>query len=45
MAYRQVVLRLFLRTDYRGVMALVSEWSELRDALGLAKVPHFSTIA
>ena len=37
--------RQFLRTDYRGVVALVSEWSELRRALGLAKVPHHSTLA
>jgi hypothetical protein len=40
-----LVLRQFLRTDYRGVVALVSEWSELRRALGLAKVPHYSTLA
>ena len=39
------VLRQFLRTDYRGVVALVSEWSELRRALGLEKVPHHSTLA
>lgn len=38
-------LRQFLRTDYRGVVALVAEWSELRRALGLAKVPHYSTLA
>ena len=40
-----LVLRQFLRTDYRGVVALVAEWSELRRALGLAKVPHYSTLA
>ena len=40
-----LVLRQFLRTGYRGVEALVSEWSELRRALGLAKVPHYSTLA
>ncbi len=40
-----LVLRQFLRTDYRGVVALVAEWSELRRALGLAKVPHHSTLA
>ena len=39
------VLRQFLRTDYRGVVTLVAEWSELRRALGLAKVPHYSTLA
>ena len=40
-----LVLRQFLRTDYRGVVALTAEWSELRRALGLAKVPHYSTLA
>lgn len=40
-----LVLRQFLRVDYRGVMALVAEWSELRRTLGLAKVPHYSTLA
>ena len=40
-----LVLRQFLRTDYRGVATLVTEWTELRRALGLAKVPHYSTLA
>lgn len=40
-----LVLRQFLRTDYRGVVILVAEWSELRRALGLTKVPHYSTLA
>lgn|SRR5512134_1950087 len=40
-----LVLRQFLRTDYRGVVTLVAEWAELRRALGLrAKVPHYSTL-
>ena len=40
-----LVLRQFLRTDYRGAVTLVAEWAELRRALGLAKVPHYSTLA
>ena len=40
-----LVLRQFLRTDYRGVVTLVAEWSDLRRTLGLAKVPHYSTLA
>ena len=40
-----LVLRRFLRTDYRGVVALVAEWSELRHVLGLTTVPHHSTLA
>ena len=40
-----LVLRQFLRTDHRGVVTLVAEWSELRRALGLRqKVPHYSTL-
>ena len=40
-----LTLRQFLRTVYRGVVALAAEWRELRDALGLARVPHYSTLA
>ncbi len=40
-----LVLRQFLRTDHRGVVALVAEWSELRRVLGLTRVPHYSTLA
>jgi hypothetical protein len=34
----------FLRTDYRGVVAYLRDWSDLRAALGLEKVPHFTTL-
>jgi hypothetical protein len=40
-----LVLRQFLRTDYRGVVALVAGWPELRCALGLAEVPYYSAPA
>ena len=40
-----LVLRQFLRTDYRGVVALAAKWGELRQALGLRGVPHYSTLA
>jgi hypothetical protein len=40
-----LVLRQFLRTDYRGLVTLVAEWQDLRKALGLRKVPHYSTLA
>lgn len=33
-----------LRTDYRGVVALAAEWAELRRALRLQRVPHYSTL-
>jgi hypothetical protein len=39
-----LALKQFLKTDYRGVVALVSEWAELRRALGLKAVPHYSTL-
>jgi hypothetical protein len=39
-----LVLKQFLKVDYRGLVTLVAEWSELRRALRLAKVPHYSTL-
>ncbi len=39
-----LVLKQFLKTDYRGLVALVAEWTELRRALGLKQVPHYSTL-
>ena len=39
-----LVLKQFLRTDYRGVVALAAEWAELRRALRLTRVPHYSTL-
>jgi len=33
-----------LQLDYRGVATLATEWSELREVLGLQKVPHYSTL-
>lgn len=39
-----LVLRRFLKTDYRGVVALLAEWSDLRRVLKLSKVPDHSTL-
>lgn len=39
-----LVVRQFLRMDYRGITQTLSEWSELREALGLKQVPHYSTL-
>ena len=39
-----LALMTFLRTDYRGIEAQLGEWSDLRDALGLVKVPDYSTL-
>jgi hypothetical protein len=38
------VLKTFMKTDYRGLMQLLVDFRELRDDLGLAKVPHYSTL-
>jgi hypothetical protein len=39
-----LALREFLRTDYRGLEAMLREWAESRAALGLTKVPDHSTM-
>lgn len=37
-------LKEFLQTDYRGLVQVISEWSELREVLGLKRLPHYSTL-
>ena len=39
-----LALKTFLKTDYRGVVAFLEDFPELRRDLGLAKVPHYSTL-
>ena len=39
-----LAVRQHLRVDYRGLAVLLGEWAELRAALGLRKVPHYSTL-
>ena len=39
-----LALKTFFKTDYRGVVALLGDFTELRDDLGLQKVPHYSTL-
>ena len=39
-----LALKTFLKTDYRGVVAALEDFSDLRDDLGLAKVPDHSTL-
>src|SRR2546421_7787298 len=38
-----LVLKTFLKADYRGVAEHLAEHSDLRSVLGLAVVPHFTT--
>jgi len=40
-----LALKTFLRTDYRGVTQVLADFAELRGDLGLAKVPHYSTLS
>lgn len=39
-----VVLRQFLKTDYRGLIQMLADWSDIRNLLKLAKLPHYSTL-
>jgi hypothetical protein len=38
-----LVLKTFLKIDYRGLVGFLADHSDLRAALGLAAVPHFTT--
>lgn len=39
-----LTLRTFMGIDLRGLIAFLSDWSDLRQALELQKVPHYSTL-
>jgi hypothetical protein len=39
-----LALKAFLKTDYRGLVALLQDFAELRRDLGLDKLPHYSTL-
>lgn len=39
-----LALREFLKQDYRGMEQFLLDWSDLRRALGLSKVPDHSTL-
>src|SRR3954454_1642542 len=39
-----LALKTFFRTDYRGVAQLLTDLADLREDLGLDKVPHYSTL-
>ena len=39
-----LVLRQFFRTDYRGITGILSDAPLLRDAIGIQKVPHWTTL-
>jgi hypothetical protein len=39
-----LVLRQFFKTDYRGIIQLLRDLSDLRQTLRLKKIPHYSTL-
>ena len=39
-----LVLKTFLKTDYRGVAEHLTDHSDVRAALALAEIPHFTTL-
>jgi hypothetical protein len=39
-----LVIKEFLKLDYRSTHILLSEWSDLRSVIGLKKIPHFTTL-
>ena len=42
--FAMLVLREFLGHDYRKFVTCLGQWSELREALDLKRVPHYSTL-
>lgn len=39
-----LALKTFFKTDYRGIAQLLIDLGDLRNDLGLTKVPHYSTL-
>jgi hypothetical protein len=39
-----LAVRQFFKTDYRGVIQILREFSDLRKILKLKKIPHYSTL-
>ena len=39
-----LVLKEFFRTDYRGIVAILEDSSDLRQVLGITDVPHYTTL-
>jgi hypothetical protein len=39
-----LALKTFFKTDYRGLIQMLVDFRELRDDLGLDKIPHYSTL-
>jgi hypothetical protein len=39
-----LVLKQFFKLDYRGLVQWLGRWQELREALGIQRIPHYSTL-
>jgi hypothetical protein len=39
-----LALKTFFKTDYRGLIQMLRDFCELREDLGLEKIPHYSTL-
>jgi hypothetical protein len=39
-----LVLRTFFKTDYRGIIQLLHDLSDITKRLGLQRIPHYSTL-
>ena len=39
-----LALKHFFNTDYRGVIAMLDEWPDIKKILGLKQLPNFSTL-
>jgi hypothetical protein len=39
-----LVLRQFFQTDYRGIVGILEDSSDIRLLLGLKKLPHYTTL-
>ena len=39
-----LALKAFFKTDYRGIAAILSDLPDLRRAIGMRRVPHFTTL-
>lgn len=42
--FAMLALKQFFGRDYRGLVAWLATWAELREVLGLKRVPHYSTL-
>ena len=42
--FAMLALKQFFKIDYRGIVEWLARWSELKEALELQHIPHYSTL-